>query len=212
MLVLPQDIAHLSRTKNGPPIACDELGLVEAVRMSMSFPYFFTPRRLWEGDRPHDIVDGGLLSNFPVWLFDSHSRLPARPTWGFGLHGGTGPEETIPNRSIRQPLWPFPIAGAMFEAATEAWDRENVAQAESVRTIDIPTGSISTLDLNLEEHEAEQLRDAGAAGHATCSPGRTSPLTWRTSSGRAVARSMARQHERIDRRRRAILDCPLLFG
>jgi NTE family protein len=162
MLVLPQDIAHLSRTKNGPRIECDELGLVEAVRMSMSFPYFFTPRRLWEGDRPHDIVDGGLLSNFPVWLFASHSRPPARPTWGFRLHGGAGPDEATPNRSIRPPLWPFSMARAMFEAATEAWDRENVAQAQSVRTIDIPTGSISTLDFKLSPNDAKHLRDAAA--------------------------------------------------
>jgi NTE family protein len=138
------------------------LGLVEAVRMSMSFPYFFTPVRLWEGQRPHDIVDGGLLSNFPVWLFDSQSGLPARPTWGFRLHGGTSPNEVTPNRSIRPPLWPLSMARAMFEAATEAWDRENVTQAQSVRTIDIPTGSISTLDFGLSPQDAQQLRDVAA--------------------------------------------------
>lgn len=162
MLVLPQDITHLSRTKNGPPIARDELGLVEAVRMSMSFPYFFTPVRLWEGDRPHDIVDGGLLSNFPVWLFDSQSGRPARPTWGFRLHGGTSAHEVTPNRKIRPPLWPFSMAKAMFEATTEAWDRENVAHAQSVRTIDIPTGSISTLDFDLSPEKAQGLRDTAA--------------------------------------------------
>lgn len=162
MLVLPQDITHLSRTKNGPPIACDELGLVEAVRMSMSFPYFFTPVRLWEGDRPHDIVDGGPLSNFPVWLFDSPTGQPARPTWGFRLHGGTGADEMPPNRRIRPPLWPISMAKAMFEATTEAWDREHVAHAQSVRTIDIPTGSISVLDFRLKPQEAQKLRDTAA--------------------------------------------------
>jgi NTE family protein len=162
MLVLPQDIIHLSRTKNGPPIVCDELGLVEAVRMSMSFPYFFTPIRLWEAERPHDIVDGGLLSNFPVWLFDSQSQPPVRPTWGFRLHSGTCPDEAPPNRSIRPPLWPFSMAKAMFSAAAEAWDRGSVARAQSVRTVDIPTGSISTLDFNLSSEKAQQLRDAGA--------------------------------------------------
>jgi predicted acylesterase/phospholipase RssA len=115
MLVLPHDIAHLSRTKNGPPITRDELGPVEAVRMSMSFPYFFMPVRLWDGAYPHDIVDGGLLSNFPVWLFDCPQ--PTRPTWGLRLHSGTGPDETAHNRRIRPPLWPFSMGKAMFEAA-----------------------------------------------------------------------------------------------
>ena len=36
--------------------------------------------------KPHYVVDGGLLSNFPIWLFDSPN--PKRPTWGFRLHSG----------------------------------------------------------------------------------------------------------------------------
>ncbi len=52
----------------------DELEIATAVRMSMSIPMFFDPvvhRNPTNRDDEHVIVDGGLLSNFPIWLFDS---------------------------------------------------------------------------------------------------------------------------------------------
>jgi len=89
MLVLPRDAqAHLG-------IAPEELEVALAVRMSMSIPIFFDPVR-WtnpETKQEHLIVDGGLLSNFPIWLSTApparHPRglrsacsrsLPTRPT------------------------------------------------------------------------------------------------------------------------------------
>jgi NTE family protein len=162
MLVLPHDIQDFSLTKNGPKLTPDTLTLTQAVRMSMSFPFLYTPVRLWVDDRAHFIVDGGLLSNFPVWLFDSGgTRKPARPTWGFRVHGGTELEEPTPNRPIRLPLWRLALAKAMFQAASEAWDRERAARAQTVRTVDIPTGRISTTDFDLSDEDAAFLRASG---------------------------------------------------
>src|SRR5262249_30458444 len=36
------------------------------------------------------IVEGGTLSNFPVWLFDARTGPLTRPTFGFTLTGGKG--------------------------------------------------------------------------------------------------------------------------
>ena len=72
MLVLPRD----AREYLG--IDPDELEIARAVRMSMSIPMFFDPvvhRNPTDTSDEHVIVDGGLLSNFPIWLFDS----PAGP-------------------------------------------------------------------------------------------------------------------------------------
>ena len=56
--------------------------------MSMSYPYLYTPVTLDGNDgRPHFVVDGGLLSNFPVWLFDSGSERPKVLSAG-GREGG----------------------------------------------------------------------------------------------------------------------------
>jgi len=57
--------------------------VTEAVVASASFPLFFRPTSI-EGDL---YVDGGLLSNLPVWVFDEERRglgVPI-PTFGFRL-------------------------------------------------------------------------------------------------------------------------------
>ena len=46
--------------------------------MSMSIPFFFEP----VVHKKSYFVDGGILSNFPVWLFDSPG-IPEWPTFGF---------------------------------------------------------------------------------------------------------------------------------
>lgn len=160
MLVLPQGIKGYSRP-TGEAYSPEALGLVEAVRMSMSFPFLYNPVMLRRNDGLHYVLDGGVLSNFPVWLFDSNGRRPVRPTWGFRLHGGTATVEADPNRTIPLPFWRLRMAKAMFQAATEAWDRDQVARTQAVRTIGIPTGSISTTDFGLTKQQAEELRLSG---------------------------------------------------
>jgi NTE family protein len=157
MLVLPHDIDGFSLTKGGPSVKPDELLLVDAVRMSMSYPYLFTPVTLWKKDKPYYIVDGGLLSNFPIWLFDAHSRPPKRPTWGFRLHGGVDPREQPPYRPIPMPFWRIKLMKVMFEAATGAWDQRQLGAATSARTVSIPTGTIATTDFGLTSQQAEGL-------------------------------------------------------
>jgi NTE family protein len=153
MLVLPDDIVDYE-TDRGWRYSKDEFPLVEAVRMSMSYPFLFNPVRLFRNGKPHLIVDGGLLSNFPIWLFDSPN--PKRPTWGFRLHGGTGPEE-LPYRTIPRPFWELPLAKAMFHSAMEAWDRQHMAKVTAVRTVSIPTHDVKTTDFNLTRALAEDL-------------------------------------------------------
>jgi len=162
MLVLPQDISGFSLTKDEPQLTPDTLTLTQAVRMSMSFPYLFTPVTLWQSGRVHYIVDGGLLSNFPVWLFDSGgTRAPARPTWGFRVHPGTTREQPAPYRPIKLPFWRVALAKAMFQAASEAWDRDRAEKMQAARTVDIPTGDISTTDFGLSDQKAAFLRSSG---------------------------------------------------
>ena len=162
MLVLPQDIEGYTDA-DGTPYTPAALGIVDAVRMSMSFPFFFEPvtlhRRGPDGElRPHLIVDGGILSNFPVWLFDNPGEV-SRPTFGFKLHSGAG-SESPPYRAIPRLLWPLPMAKAMFFAATEAWDL-HASKSTRVRTVSIPTGEVRTLDFDLGDEEKQTLYDSG---------------------------------------------------
>ena len=158
MLVLPDDITDYT-DKDGRPFTKEDLPIARAVRMSMSFPFFFEPVELYRNGRVHYIVDGGLLSNFPVFLFDGDEPPLKRWTFGFRLYGGL-PPETPSYRHIPRPLWQIPLGKAMFFSATEAWDRKS-SKASAVRTISIPTGEVPTLKFTLTDAERDSLRTGG---------------------------------------------------
>jgi len=153
MLVLPQDIASFE-DDDGNALRPENLRIVDAVRMSMSFPFFYDPVKLRRDGREHLIVDGGLLSNYPIWLFDSPTGVK-RHTWGFRLHPGIG--DFVPDyRRIGRPLWELPLAKAILHASMSAWD-QRLERSSAVRTISIPTGNVGTLDFNLGESDREAL-------------------------------------------------------
>ena len=154
MIILPDDLPDYT-DEAGKPFDKDTFPLVQAVRMSMSYPFLFNPVVLHRQGRPVYVVDGGLLSNFPIWLFDGPH--PTRPTWGFRLHGGDSVNEGLPYRKIPRPFWEVPLLKAMFSAATEAWDRQQLSHATSVRTVSIPTHQIGTTDFGLTPAEADSL-------------------------------------------------------
>jgi predicted acylesterase/phospholipase RssA len=112
MLVLPDDIEDYE-DEDGRPLTRDTFPIARAVRMSMSFPYFFEPVTLRRNGEPHLIVDGGLLSNFPIFLFDGDKPPLRRWTFGFRLFSGAPPERP-PYRRVPRPLWELPLAKAMF--------------------------------------------------------------------------------------------------
>jgi NTE family protein len=160
MLVLPDDIEGYQDAE-GRPLTADSLSIAWAVRMSMSFPYFFEPVTLRRNGQPHLIVDGGLLSNFPVFLFDGDKPPLRRWTFGFRLFSGSPPERP-PYRRVPRPLWELPLAKAMFFAATEAWD-QRLSEATQVRSIGIPTGNVPTLKFTLSDTDRDMLRRSGHA-------------------------------------------------
>lgn len=157
MLVLPHDIQDFEDA-NGNPMRPEDLRIADAVRMSMSFPFFFDPVVLKRGGREHLIVDGGLLSNYPIWLFDNPKPVK-RHTWGFRLHPGIG-EYVPPYQSIRRPFWELPLAKAMLHATMTAWD-ERLEHSSAVRTISIPTGTVSTLNFDLSASDRDALFHGG---------------------------------------------------
>jgi NTE family protein len=164
MAILPDDLPRYE-DEHGKPFDKDSFPIVDAVRMSMSYPFLFAPVTLHQGGRPYYMVDGGLLSNFPIWMFDSPN--PRRPTWGFRLHGGTSVDEALPYRKVPRPFWEVPLLKAMFSAATEAWDREQLEHVVSARTVSIPTHQVKTTNFNLSQAEAADLYTWGhTAAHA----------------------------------------------
>jgi NTE family protein len=76
MLILPDDLT-------GYGIDPLEFSIAKAVRMSCAIPFFFTPVELKYGKSISYIVDGGLLSNFPIWIFDTEG--PRWPAFGIKI-------------------------------------------------------------------------------------------------------------------------------
>jgi len=77
LLVLPGDLSGFG---------CDPdlVSIAAAVRMSISIPLFFEPVRLTDSQgKIHYIVDGGVLSNYPIWILDDGTSDPPWPTFGF---------------------------------------------------------------------------------------------------------------------------------
>ncbi len=154
MLVLPQDI---SRYGMDP----DKLQVARAVRMSISIPFFFEPVVVtYKGEDGGEIksyiVDGGLLSNFPVWLFDRGTGARGIPTIGFKLTG--------PNEERRHDIdGPISMLKALFSTMLEAHDNRFVEEKNFQRTIAIPTLGIRATDFSISEERIRSLYESGAA-------------------------------------------------
>lgn len=162
LLVLPRDATKLG-------IEPDELEVALAVRMSMSIPVFFEPVRFENpktGDL-HVIVDGGMLSNYPIWLFDCDDGTPPDwPTFGMLL---VEPKPTVPiGARLPKPRMSGRGAGAVIDymkalaqTMMEAHDRLYIEQSSYARTIPIPTLGVGTTEFNLSKDRALALYDSG---------------------------------------------------
>lgn len=166
MLVLPDSLSSYSLSKDSPPIDPDTFPIADAVRMSMSIPFFFQPIELFHSETgASTIVDGGVLSNFPVWIFDVADHDPLRPTFGFKLIGGKDAGAGL-ERITRALGWPVQMGVDIFHTATDAWDKYWVSHSTFVRTCAISAGDIGTTEFNLTETQKQWLLGSGkdAAG------------------------------------------------
>ncbi len=164
LLVLPQQAENLG-------IRPDDLAVAVAVRMSTSIPIFFEPVWFPEesgGRERHLLVDGGVLSNFPVWLFDvQRGEEPRWPTFGLRLFES-------PRKPLAEDLTPTPQQASVEGSFTivdylkslvatmlAAHDRLALERADNVRTVDIPTLGIGTTQFRLSREQKQRLYEAG---------------------------------------------------
>jgi NTE family protein len=111
------------------------------------------------------IVDGGTLSNFPVWIFDvdpstSGSTGPHRPTFGFTLKGGKGVGAGFNHIADHLPFI-FKFGFDIFHTAQEAWDTRFVSHSTRVRTLAVDAGDVGTTEFNLSQERQKMLVDNG---------------------------------------------------
>jgi NTE family protein len=162
---LPWDYAD--RYPNGGPTVADggmfERRVVEAVRCSMSIPFFYEPYRLRYGSGPQRerevkavMVDGGMLSNFPVQVFDrTDGGTPRWPTLGIKL--SNRPEEVPPPKPVSGPIQ---FCQSLLTTMMGFGDRLHIENPKVVsRTIFVDTLGVSATEFDRVSTDVA-LRDA----------------------------------------------------
>lgn len=146
MLILPDDLNRYRMTPS-------DLKVSTAVMMSASIPFVFRPV-IWKSkDRKKSyILDGGLLSNFPIWLFDTDN--PRFPTFGFRfVKDKINIDAVIPT--------PLHLFKNIFKTMLQAHDLRHLNEETNERTIKISSGNINTTDFELSEAEIDFLYKSG---------------------------------------------------
>lgn len=135
----------------GPTTAPDQLEVALAIRMSMSIPYFFRPVQ-YGGNY---IVDGGTLSNFPLWIFDAEG-VPDHPTFGLLLEDSA---EIAQEQTIGGPVEFFQ---ALLNTMLRSHDKQFIRPGDFLyRTIKIPTGAVGTIDFGITSLKKDWLYHSG---------------------------------------------------
>jgi NTE family protein len=147
MLILPEDLALYG-------IDPLEFSIAKAVSMSISIPFFFTPANIIEKRNSSLIVDGGLVSNFPVWIFDVDSK-PRWPTFGFRLWEDSKSRYSMGRKDIMS--YTLDVIGTLLDRNEEVYLKDK----DQVRTINIPTLGVGTVQFNISQELALKLYKSG---------------------------------------------------
>ncbi|WP_164218050.1 patatin-like phospholipase family protein [Virgibacillus sp. YIM 98842] len=131
--------------------------VAKAVRMSAGFPYFFMPKKLpgKNTNKKSIIVDGGLLSNFPLWIFDKGTYKRDRPILGVKL---TTSMEGQQPQQIKNALHMFQ---ALFSTMKKAHDTRYISTSDKQNIIFIPVEDIGTTDFTINKAAKDNLIETG---------------------------------------------------
>ncbi|WP_088104711.1 patatin-like phospholipase family protein [Halalkalibacter urbisdiaboli] len=152
MIVLPDDLEQYGAIP-------EKFSVARAVRMSCSIPYFFEPVKLYHRSgfgKYSYVVDGGILSNFPMWLFrDGKVKAYQRPVIGFQL---TPQLKEVPSRRIKNAVVMFK---ALFETMSSAHDVRYIEKEHAKNIVFIPILDVKSTDFSLSEEMKEKLVTIG---------------------------------------------------
>ncbi|WP_338750045.1 patatin-like phospholipase family protein [Bacillus sp. FJAT-52991] len=144
LLILPDDLPSY----NKDPLT---FSVARAVRMSCTIPYFFQPVKL---NGRALTVDGGVLSNFPIWLFDEADKKLMRPVLGVKLMTKT---TGVP----RQVKTGIDLFGALFHTMKDAHDARYISRRHESSILFIPVQETAITDFNLTDEKKYALIQTG---------------------------------------------------
>ena len=145
-------------------LAPDEQLVVDAVRASMSIPLFYEPVELKPAKGPSStLVDGGLLSNFPIEILDrSDLERPRWPTFGVKL------VPQLPAGGAQLFPWLAALGGLprfleqVAVTAVVGNDQGYLAKPwVSARTIRVDVGQVNPIDFAISRQAQQRLFKRG---------------------------------------------------
>jgi NTE family protein len=158
LLRLPWDYDRLGVSAS----QVDEMPVADAVRASASIPFFFQPCMLKVPGRAGQVylTDGGMLSNFPIDVFDrDDGQRPRWPTFGVKLSARPDANLLGPAPSIRGVVR---FGLALVATMTNAHDQMHLDEPSVVdRTVFVDTFGVKSTDFNLGAQTRDQLFDKG---------------------------------------------------
>ena len=137
----------------------DEQSVAAAVRASMSIPFFFRPVTLTASTGlTSTLVDGGILSNFPIDSLDRHDGRPPRwPSFGVTVLPNLpeGNDKVIPALAPFRVVAP-PLLEDVITTALVGRDQAYLNEPwVSARTIRVDSTDVSFLDFDIPDNEIE---------------------------------------------------------
>ncbi|WP_318036185.1 patatin-like phospholipase family protein [Halobacillus amylolyticus] len=149
MVVIPDDLKDLYG------IDPSTFSVAKAARISAGLPYFFMPVKLHGKKGKSLLVDGGVLSNFPIWLFENEHGKRKRPILGMQL---SDPPDELPEQKIKNAIQMF---HALFRTMKKAHDARYISEDTSRDVIFIPVKGIETTDFLMNNEQKEKLISIG---------------------------------------------------
>jgi NTE family protein len=142
----------------------DKQRVADAVRASMSIPFFYEPVR-FKGKRSDGtkidsyLVDGGMLSNFPIDVFDRNDdQTPRWPTFGIKLSA----RPTSPTEERFCIGGTFDLVKGMVGTMTRFHDQIHIDDpAVLARTMFVDTLGVKATDFDIDEATQDLLHDNG---------------------------------------------------
>lgn len=133
----------------------DDQKVVDAVRASASIPYFFEPVSLSGPHGTSTLVDGAIVSNYPISMFDREDGLPARwPTLGIRLSS----PDAVPQESVDAVKGPVELGAALVETAIEGCQAEHVLDPCNIaRSVAVDASEVSAVDFDIEPAQRDRL-------------------------------------------------------
>ena len=146
LLILPEDLSKYDIDWMNLPIS-------KAVKMSISLPLIFIPEKLKTPNGNCYIIDGGVMSNFPIWLFDNSKD--ETPTFGLKLTADNY-KTTYEDK--------YPLSNYLLDIIDLAIDNNDSIYFNNnskFHIINIPTLNIGITDFSISLEDKKRLFKSG---------------------------------------------------